>query len=229
LSLGEALSAPTRPSDERVKAAWLLKDLCNSLSVPHLEEALQSPTAPSELRLQILDTLERFAFGRCIPSLNVDGISRVLSTPSEVDRFVSLLATLGDDASIEVLRRYARDPEVRPRVLSVLDQVPGPGVDSFLTGLADESGDTSILRTLENRRTRSLQMRLREPGNLEAVGVMTVQHLLERRDLSLVVQLAEQQRLDEAAADIVRAAVPHDGMTKAQRKMLRRAQALLNK
>jgi hypothetical protein len=123
----------------RTKAAWLLKDLCNPVAVRPLVQALVSSPSHPELHEQILDTLERFAFAGAVTLAAPASINAGLRSSRELELFGSLLATLGTDEALALLRKKFREETFSPFVLSGLESSPRPWVDAFLETAAAEN------------------------------------------------------------------------------------------
>lgn len=154
LATSVALTVADASRDEttRFKAAWLLKDTCNLVAVPYLERTLLAPSSPHGLREQILDTLERFAFGGSLRLTNLRAIDATLVSAREHELFSSLLITLADDEALSLLREKVNDRKVRPAILSLLASLPEPWVDTFLESLtADDDPSNAVRSTIEQR------------------------------------------------------------------------------
>jgi hypothetical protein len=227
--LGAVVNAESASPSDRLKAAWLLKDLSNAAAAPFLVAGLSSPSATRELREQILDTLERMAFAACLPPMDYRQVVRVLAGRSEIAKFIALLATVGTTETTDLLREYSRDPEIRLEVLTDLTSRPAGWIDAFLTTLLlDSGGSPEVQMAIEEREYRRLRDGLRVPGSHESVSADAVGRLLGRREMSLVRSLVEQGRLDPGAAEVARG-MTDDGLSKSQRKLLAQIKDLLTR
>lgn len=182
LALAEAVTSSALATEKRIRAAWLLKDLACAASWRSLVQTASDVSEPRELRLTILDTLERIAFGGQVVAGDLSEPSRVFEQDAELfRRWVMVLATLSTPEAIAVLREHCRNPERRNTVLAVIADYPNEWVDAFLEEvLALDGGDPVARAVVAERRYGKLVNELSERCSPNAVGEQIVKILSDR-------------------------------------------------
>jgi hypothetical protein len=223
--LGEILASESSLIREKIKAAWLLKDLCDGRAVPSLLAAFFGEPQSNELRAYILDTLERLAFAGRLPALDLRAIGRSVVDDLETKKFLALLASVGTGDAVQLLVEHAGDPRFRTEILAEVGPRPDPWVDKFLTQLAVTSPDDVQVRSAQSDRDYvRLQQRLRHSEDRHEIGSEVLGVLWLHGDVSLIERLAEEDRLDAGAIDTL-LGFSDENLSKNQQRLLTRAKS----
>jgi hypothetical protein len=229
VSLGTALLSKSTAPGKRILAGWLLKDLASPLAAPFFAEAFCAPFATSELQCEILDALERTAFGGDLPQIDVTLLRRCLRDQKPLRRFMDLLASLGTDQAQAVLTDLALDPANRATLVSDLASRPEPWVDRFLEHLRSTIGhDPAVEQALGERTRRDASLRARECSPQTPAGLAIVRPLWESGQFGTLLRLAEQGALSREALGFISSTPSPDTLSKAQRKLLTRLKSVVN-
>jgi hypothetical protein len=229
MSLSRLIADVSAEEEARTKAAWLLKDTCNPVAIPFLESALMSPGSPSSLRVQILDTLERFAFANPLHLTDLTALDASLARGDEQKMFVSLLVTLATPEAKSILRQKVSEPDLRSTILSRLMSMPAAWVDEFLEAVVADGDDEGDIRAaIEERQYRRFRERLKSPENVELATDEMLSRVWAKRDVAFISWLADRHRLDADAKRTVLTLPEDSQLTPAQRKLLARAKRSAN-
>jgi hypothetical protein len=228
-SLGTALLSRCTEPGKRILATWLLKDLASPLAAPFFAEAFCAPFATSELQCEILDALERTAFGGDLPEIDLTLLRRSLRDQKPLRRFMDFLASLGTDQAQAALTDLALDPRNRATLVSDLASRPDPWVDRFLEHLLSTIGhDPAVEQALAERTRRDASLSARVCSPQTPAGLAIVRPLWESGQFATLLRLAEQDALNLEALAFISSTPSPDTLSKGQRKLLTRLKSVVN-
>ncbi len=227
-SLGTALLSKSMDPEKRVLASWLLKDLASPQAVPFLVQAFCAPSTTAELQGEILEALERTAFGEDFPEIDLATLRDSLRDHKHLRRFMDLLASVGTQQAKEILAAFALDPSARATLMADLAIRPEPWIDGFLQQLLSKLGDApAVRRAVEERKRRETGLKARAFSAEAPANLANVRPLWESGQFAILLRLAEENALAADARSFLSSIPILESLSKGQRKLLAKLKGVL--